>query len=150
MYVKPHTAPGAPRGPLKEIWTDPAVKLLVRHPDIEAGLLQSQVAAIVGDTATVTWSVSGLVGISAAGVTKASALQSLCESLDISSDDVIAFGDMPSDIPMLMWAGTSYAVANAHATVQSVAQRGAPSCADEGVAQVLARLLETTASLSNE
>ncbi|PZO62936.1 MAG: haloacid dehalogenase [Paracoccus denitrificans] len=149
-YVEPYPAPGAPRGPLKEIWTDPAVKLLVRHPDIDAELLQSQVASIVGGAATVTWSVSGLVEISAAGITKASALQSLCASLDVSSEDVIAFGDMPNDIPMLTWAGTSYAVANAHETVQSVAQRGAPSCADEGVAQVLERLLETTASLSSE
>ncbi len=150
QYVEPYPASGAPRGPLDEIWTDPAVKLLVRHPDIEPDLLHNQVAAIVGDAATVTWSVSGLVEISAAGITKASALQSLCESLNVRSDDVIAFGDMPNDIPMLMWAGTSYAVANAHESVQVVAQRSAPSCADEGVAQVLERLLKTTVPLAGE
>ena len=150
QYVEPYPAPGAPRGPLDEIWTDPAVKLLVRHPDIEPDLLHNQVAAIVGDAATVTWSVSGLVEISAAGITKASALQSLCESLDVRSDNVIAFGDMPNDIPMLMWAGTSYAVANAHESVQVVAQHSAPSCADEGVAQVLERLLKSTVPLAGE
>lgn len=150
QYVEPYPAPGAPRGPLKEIWTEPAVKLLVRHPDVEADQLHHQVAAIVGDAATVTWSVSGLVEISAAGITKASALQRVCESLDVRSDDVIAFGDMPNDIPMLMWAGTSYAVANAHESVQAVAQHSAPSCADEGVAQVLERLLETTVPLTGE
>ena len=149
-YVEPHPAPGALRGPLEEIWTEPAVKLLVRHPDVNADLLHYQVAAIVGGAATVTWSVSGLVEISAAGITKASALQSVCESLNVRSDDVIAFGDMPNDIPMLMWAGTSYAVANAHESVQLVAQHGAPSCADEGVAQVLERLFRTTDPLAGD
>ena len=28
--------------------------------------------------------------------------------------DVVAFGDMPNDVPMLTWAGTSYAMGNAH------------------------------------
>jgi len=148
QYVEPYPAPGAPRGPLEEIWTDPAVKLLVRHPGVEADRLHQEVAAIVGDAVTVTWSVSGLV--SAAGITKASALQSVCERLNVRSDDVIAFGDMPNDIPMLMWAGTSYAVANAHESVQLVARHGAPSCADEGVAQVLEQLFQTTDPLTAE
>lgn len=143
-YVETYPAPGASRGPLERIWTDPAVKLLVRHPDLAPDVLQHQVAAIVGDAATVTWSVSGLVEISAAGVTKASALHGICERLGVTSGDVIAFGDMPNDIPMLRWAGTSYAVANAHESVKSVAQHGAPSCAEEGVAQVLERLLATS------
>ena len=141
-YVEPYPAPGAPRGPLEEIWTDPAVKLLVRHPGVEADLLHHQVDEIVGEAATVTWSTAGLVEISAAGITKASALQSLCESLNMKSDDVIAFGDMPNDIPMLSWAGTSYAVENAHQSVHAIARHRAPSCADEGVAQVLERLLD--------
>lgn len=139
-YVELVPSPEAPRGPLDEIWTEPAVKLLVRHPSVAADLLHHQVETIVGDAATVTWSVSGLVEISAAGVTKASALQQLCERLEISSDDVIAFGDMPNDIPMLTWAGTSYAVANAHRSVLRIATHDAPACRDEGVAQVLERL----------
>jgi hydroxymethylpyrimidine pyrophosphatase-like HAD family hydrolase len=140
-YIEPALPPGVPRGPLAQIWTDPAVKLLVRHPDVDADRLHERVAAIVGDRATVTWSVAGLVEISAAGVTKASALRSLCARLNVDAADVIAFGDMPNDIPMLTWAGTAYAVANAHESVRSVAQSIAPSCADEGVAQVLEKLL---------
>lgn len=35
-------------------------------------------------------------------------------------------------------------------TVQLVAQHGAPSCADEGVAQVLERILKTTIPLTGE
>ena len=33
-------------------------------------------------------------------------------------DEVIAFGDMPNDLPMLAWAGTSYAMADAHPSVR--------------------------------
>ena len=141
-YVEPYPSDDAPRGPLTELWTEPAVKLLVRHPDADADLLHHQVAAIVGASATATWSVAGLVEISAAGVTKASALQDLCERLGYSAADVIAFGDMPNDIPMLTWAGTSYAVENAHDSVRQIAQYSALGCADEGVAQVLQRLLD--------
>jgi hydroxymethylpyrimidine pyrophosphatase-like HAD family hydrolase len=50
---------------------------------------------------------------------------------------VIAFGDMPNDIPMLTWAGTAYAMADAHDSVLAVADHIAPSCQDEGVAQTL-------------
>ena len=52
--------------------------------------------------------------ISAAGVTKGDALARLCERLGVDAADVVAFGDMPNDLPMLTWAGTSYAMANAH------------------------------------
>jgi hydroxymethylpyrimidine pyrophosphatase-like HAD family hydrolase len=51
---------------------------------------------------------------------------------------VIAFGDMPNDLPMLAWAGTSYAMADAHPTVVQAADRLAPGHDDDGVAQVLA------------
>jgi len=145
-YVEPYPSPGARRGTLAEIWTDPAVKLLVRHPDVPAAGLHDRVEAIVGDRATVTWSVSGLVEISSAGITKASALRHLCRRLGIDAGDVIAFGDMPNDIPLLTWAGTSYAVANAHESVIRAADHIAPLCAEEGVAQVLDRLLDELAT----
>ena len=47
---------------------------------------------------------------------------------------------MPNDLPMLTWAGTSYAVANAHPSVLEVADRVAPANDDDGVAEVLSAL----------
>jgi len=55
---------------------------------------------------------------------------------------VVAFGDMPNDLPMLAWAGTPYAMANAHPTVLAAAAHVAPSNDEDGVAQVLAGLLD--------
>lgn len=123
--------------PLSNIWDSTAAKLLVRHPELADDEFQTRLAEVVGERATVTWSVQGLAEISAPGVTKASALARLCDELGVPSAQVLAFGDMPNDIPMLQWAGTAYAVADAHPSVQAIAHLIVPSCAEEGVAQTL-------------
>ena len=134
--------PGSPRGSLATVWDEPAVKILVRHPSMDPERLHAGVAAAVGDMAVATWSVPGLVEISAPGVTKASALVDLCARLGVPAAEVVAFGDMPNDIAMLRWAGTSYAMAGAHESVLAVADHVAPSAADDGVARVIAGLLD--------
>ena len=65
---------GSRRGPLTDIWDRVAVKLLVRHETLDHDEFRDRVIAAVGDLANATWSIPGLVEISAAGVTKASAL----------------------------------------------------------------------------
>ena len=65
----------------------------------------------------------------------------LCADLGVEAADVIAFGDMPNDLPMLAWAGTSYAMADAHPDVAAVARHRAPSNADAGVVTVIEGLL---------
>ena len=82
-----------------------------------------------------------LLEFSPAGVSKASALAAYADALGLTRDDVVAFGDAPNDIPMLEWAGTSYAVAGAHPDATAAAGREAPSASDDGVAQVIAELL---------
>ena len=90
----------------------------------------------------VTWSSSStLLEISGPDVTKASTLELLCTERGVEAADVIAFGDMPNDLPMLAWAVTSYAMANAHPTVRAAADHVAPANDDDGVAQVIERLL---------
>ena len=125
------------RGPLKDLWDTPALKLLVRPSDGKCADFRDRVIASVADRATATWSVAGLVEISAAGVTKASALQALCAQLGVRREDVMAFGDMPNDIAMLGWAGTSYAIDNAHESVRAVANHIVPAWPADGVARVL-------------
>ncbi|MGV8967999.1 MAG: HAD family hydrolase [Cellulomonas sp.] len=75
------------------------------------------------------------------GVTKASSLGDLARSWGIDAADVVSFGDMPNDIEMLQWAGTSFAMSGGHADAISAADHLAPSAADDGVAQVLEELL---------
>lgn len=80
--------------------------------------------------------------MSARGVTKATTLSQLCTELAIAPEEVVAFGDMPNDVPMLQWAGSSYAMANAHPTVRQVADHVAPANDLDGVATTLARLFD--------
>jgi hypothetical protein len=128
-------------GPLPEVFGEGTVKILARHPDLEPESFWARTEALVGDLATTTWSSLGaLVEISAAGVTKASTLAMLCDEMGIDAQQVVAFGDMPNDLAMLEWAGTSYAMANAHPTVLDLAQRTAPSNEQDGVATVLEEL----------
>ena len=81
-----------------------------------------------------------LLELSAAGVSKATTLARLCAELGVDAADVVAFGDMPNDLPMLAWAGTAYAVANAHPSVLAAVERRAASNDEDGVAQVLEQL----------
>ena len=143
QFVDQHRVPeGARRGPLGDVFDGPAVKLLARHRDLDAQEFWAAAERAVGQRVVVTWSSdSALLEISARGVTKATTLALLCEELGIDPAEVVALGDMPNDIAMLRWAGTSYAMANAHPSVLEVADRVAASNDDDGVAQVIEGLL---------
>lgn len=123
------------------LFAAPAVKLLARHPTMHPDELLRLARHIVGEDATLVHSSrDGLLEISAPGVTKASALASFAASRGVESAGVIAFGDMPNDVPMVTWAGHGVAMANAHPDVLAVADEVAPSNNDEGVAVVLDRV----------
>jgi Cof subfamily protein (haloacid dehalogenase superfamily) len=128
-------------GPLGELFDDGTVKMLARHEELEPEAFWAETERVVGHLVTTTWSSLGaLVEISAAGVTKASTLALLCDELGVSPREVLAFGDMPNDLAMLEWAGTSYAMANGHPSVLELAGRTAPSNQEDGVAAVLEEL----------
>lgn len=121
--------------------SQPCAKLLAQHPSMDPDELHRGVLEIVGDLVTPTHS-SGraLIEMSAHGVTKATALGTLAEEMGIKATEVVAFGDMPNDLPMLTWAGTSYAVANAHRDVLAAVDHVTAANNDDGVAVVLETL----------
>jgi len=128
-----------------ELLTRPCAKLLCRHPTLTADELLALIGPAVGDVATPTHSNgNGLVEISARGVSKAAALAALCADRGIHARDVVAFGDMPNDLPMLAWAGTAYAVANAHPDVLAAVELRTGANDDDGVAAVIERLFPAT------
>lgn len=130
-------------GALEDVLDDQVVKLLARHEDLDPEEFWRQVDSHVGHLLTTTWSsVGALVEMSAAGVTKASTLELLCRERGIDRSQVLAFGDMPNDLAMLAWSGTSYAMANAHPSVLELADHVAPSNEDDGVAAVLEELFD--------
>ncbi|MEV7967437.1 HAD-IIB family hydrolase [Sphaerisporangium sp. NPDC088356] len=121
--------------------SQPCAKLLAYHHNMDPDLLHVIVTEAVGDLLTATHS-SGraLIEMSALGVTKATALAALAGRHLISSEEVVAFGDMPNDLPMLDWAGTSYAVANAHPDVLAAVTDVTAANDDDGVALILEKL----------
>ena len=144
LYLESDPFPDdSPVGDLTELWTEPALKVLVKHlHTADPEEFRTRVIDAVGDVALPTWTVDGLVEISAAGVTKATALARVSEELGVDAADVVAFGDMPNDLPMLTWAGTSYAMGNAHPDLIAAADHVAPTNDEDGVARVLAGLFE--------
>jgi hydroxymethylpyrimidine pyrophosphatase-like HAD family hydrolase len=109
------------------------------HPSLPIDELMRQVKEIVAEHATVTHAGSPFLEIAAAGVTKAWALAAHCQRQGIDASQVLAFGDMPNDLPMLEWAGRSVAVANAHPTLLTAASDITQSNEDDGVATFLER-----------
>jgi hydroxymethylpyrimidine pyrophosphatase-like HAD family hydrolase len=103
---------------------------------------RESVTEALGDLAAPSWSMEGLVEISAPGITKAATLAGVSAELGVEAVDVVAFGDMPNDLAMLTWAGTAYAMGNAHPSVLEVADHVAPTNDEDGVATVLAQLFD--------
>jgi len=126
---------------LEALLSRPVAKLLARHEGLTADELLARARSVVADelAALTHSSREGLLEISAAGVTKASTLTALCAEHGFGPDDVVAFGDMPNDLPMLAWAGHSVAVGNAHPEVLHAVDEVTASNDDDGVALVLER-----------
>ncbi len=128
--------------PLSEVVAAPAVKLLGRAPEHDPDELAALVTITVADRVEATHSsFTGLVEMSARGVTKATGLAALARRLGIPPEDVLAFGDMPNDVPMLRWAGRGVVVANAHPAAREAADEVTLSNVDDGVADYLERLV---------
>jgi HAD superfamily hydrolase (TIGR01484 family) len=140
-YVDLHPTPPDMRvGDLAELWDEPAVKVLAQHLTLDPDDFRARAIDAIGDAATPTWTIDHLMEISAVGVTKGGALAALCADLGVAPDQVVAFGDMPNDLAMLTWAGTSDAVANGHESVLAAADHVAPRNSEDGVAVTLARV----------
>jgi hypothetical protein len=136
--------------PVAELLAEPAAKLLARSAATwvtpagpgDADRLAERVRQALDGVAEATHSSSsGMVEISAPGVTKAAGLGWVADRLGVAAADVVAFGDMPNDLPMLGWAGRGIAMANAHPAVLEVADEVTVSNDEDGVAAWLERWL---------
>lgn len=118
-----------------------AGKLLARAPHLPHEEFLHRVEEAVGDRAELGFSGAiGLAELTPKGVTKASGLARWCAGRGIDAADVWACGDMPNDLPMLRWAGRSFAVANAHVSVLAEAHEHLGSNDDDAVAALLEQL----------
>jgi hypothetical protein len=132
-------------GTLDELLADDpvVVKVLCRDEEATADAMLALARPALVDVAEPVHSdASGsMVEVAALGVSKASTLAQLAVDWGVAAADVVAFGDQPNDVPMLRWAGRGYAMADGHPEALEAADHVAPACADDGVAQVIERLL---------
>jgi Cof subfamily protein (haloacid dehalogenase superfamily) len=127
-----------------ELLLRPGAKLIMRHSVQTSDELAEALQDVVGGLLEITHSSyqgPAFVEASASGVTKATALARLCQSHGIGPEDVIAFGDMRNDLPMLGWAGRPYAMANSHPEVLAAVGNHTLSNDEDGVAVVLEQIL---------
>lgn len=125
-----------------ELLADGLVKLMVQTPGGDPDGAWVKLRPSLGEAIECTWSAERApLEIAAFGVSKATALTALCASWNVSPEEVIAFGDAPNDLPMLAWAGTAYAVANAHAPVLASTPLHTASNDEDGVAAIIEKIL---------
>ncbi|MGP4114956.1 Cof-type HAD-IIB family hydrolase [Streptomyces sp. 4N509B] len=128
--------------PLREEHDSPVLKLLAHHSSLDPDVFLAQARRAAGEHGEFTRSSpSALLEISGPGVSKASTLARRCARRGIRPQEVVAFGDMPNDLEMLGWAGTAYAMANAHPEVLAATRHHTASNDDDGVALVIEELL---------
>ncbi|HEX5121306.1 MAG TPA: HAD family hydrolase [Pseudonocardiaceae bacterium] len=139
-YRHPWPGDNVHTAPLAEVVGHPAVKLLIRHSGMTSAELATAVTAVVGNVVEITYSSNvGMVELAPLGVTKGSGLADVAGRLGVTAEDVIAFGDMPNDVPMLRWAGHGVAMGNGHPDVLAAADEITAPNTEDGVAQVLER-----------
>jgi Cof subfamily protein (haloacid dehalogenase superfamily) len=119
----------------------PILKLMVAHHELTTYDWLDALCHHMPDGVNVSTSGASFVEVTRADANKGDALRHLCQELGVDQAETIAFGDHANDLPMLDWVGAGYAMANADPRVLAVADHSAPHHAEDGVAQVLERLL---------
>ncbi|HYO02653.1 MAG TPA: HAD family hydrolase [Mycobacterium sp.] len=125
---------------LEDVLGAPAVKLLIRKAGARSADMAAALAPHVGIEGDLTYSTNnGLIEVVPLGVSKATGVDEVARPLGITAGDVVAFGDMPNDIPMLLWAGLGVAMGNAHPEAKAAADEVTTPNSDDGLARVLER-----------
>lgn len=120
----------------------PVLKLLAHHAELAPDEFLALARSTAGEHAAITRSSpTSLLEISGKDVSKASTLALCCAERGISPAEVVAFGDMPNDVEMLSWAGTSYAMGNAHPDVIAAASGRTTANNEDGVAVVIEHIV---------
>ena len=139
-YRHPWTGENIRTAPRAELFGQPAVKLLFRTHGMNSDELATVANDLIGDAVNITYSSSvGMIEVSAIGVTKGTGLAEVAERLGVPAAAVVAFGDMPNDVPMLRWAGLGVAMGNGHPDALAAADEVTLSNGKDGVAVVLER-----------
>lgn len=129
-------------GPIRSFLDQPVTKLIARFPRPAPDGIAGSVQQVVGARALVTHSIDeSFLELSHPDAHKAATVERLLVAHGVAPAEVVAFGDMPNDLELIRWAGLGVAVANAHPLLREAADEVTASNDDDGVAQVIERIL---------
>ena len=123
------------------------LKVFVRSATLGQDELLARAQAVIDPAdAEVTHAGLGFVEVLPPGITKASGLQVALDRYGVGFSDVLVFGDMPNDLPMIRAVaeagGRAVAVANAHPQVRAAAPGRTSGHDADGVARDLEAVLD--------
>jgi Cof subfamily protein (haloacid dehalogenase superfamily) len=125
---------------VEDLLSAPAIKLLIRKSGAQSSDMATALAEHIGRQGDITYSTNnGLIEVVPLGISKATGVEQLTRPQGITADEVVAFGDMPNDVPMLAWAGLGVAMGNAHPEAVAAADEVTETNDNDGVARVLER-----------
>jgi Cof subfamily protein (haloacid dehalogenase superfamily) len=124
----------------------PVLKVFLRSATLGQDELLARAKDVVDPPdAEVTHAGLGFIEVLPPGITKASGLAVALERYGVGFGDVLVFGDMPNDLPMIQAVteagGRAVAVANAHPAVREAAPEVTSGHDADGVAQYLESVL---------
>jgi Cof subfamily protein (haloacid dehalogenase superfamily) len=122
------------------------LKVFLRSATLDQDELLAVARSVVDPAdAEVTHAGLGFIEVLPPGITKASGLQLALDRYGVGFGDVLVFGDMPNDLPMLGAVqdagGRAVAVANAHPSVKALAAGATSGHQVDGVARYLEAVL---------
>jgi Cof subfamily protein (haloacid dehalogenase superfamily) len=122
------------------------LKVFLRSPGLDQDELLARARSVVDPAdAELTHAGLGFIEVLPPGITKASGLQMALERYGVGFGDVLVFGDMPNDLPMLgavkEAGGRAVAVANAHPAVRALTSEVTSGHEADGVARYLEAVL---------
>ncbi|MCW2582095.1 MAG: HAD-superfamily hydrolase, subfamily [Klenkia sp.] len=123
----------------------PVLKVFLRSETLgQDELLALALSVTDPSAAEVTHAGLGFIEVLPPGITKATGLAIALERFGVPMSDVVVFGDMPNDLPMIhavaAAGGRAVAVANAHPAVQAAASHRTSGHDVDGVARYLEAL----------
>lgn len=125
---------------LADLLSAPAIKLLIRRAGARSADMAAALARYPEIAGDITYSTdNGLIEVVPRGISKATGIAEITRPLGLTDDDVLAFGDMPNDVPMLRSSGLGVAMGNAHPEAVAAADEVTAANNDDGLARVLER-----------
>jgi hydroxymethylpyrimidine pyrophosphatase-like HAD family hydrolase len=124
----------------------PVLKVFLRSSVLGQDELLARAKSVVDPAdAEVTHAGLGFIEVLPPGITKATGLAIALERYGVGFGDVLVFGDMPNDLPMVTAVsdagGRAVAVANAHAAVRAATPNVTGGHDADGVARYLEAVL---------